>query len=223
MSAAVVEEQDMETLRADARDAVRRVRDKISRLDDDALDLLFREARSHYAWTDRSVSDDDLRALYDIVKFGPTSMNGSPARFIFVRTPEAKTRLLACLDPGNVPKAEAAPVTAIIAYNPEFWKDLAYLHAHNDMSYKFSGDPKKADSAAFRNATLQGAYLMIAARALGFDVGAMSGFSIPKVNEEFLSGTPWKANFLLNIGYADETALFQRLPRFKFDEACSII
>ena len=209
--------------RAEAWAAIRDIRTRIQRLDADSLGLILCEARSHYAWIDRPVTDDDLRQLYEAFKFGPTSANGNHARFLFVRSADAKEKLAACVNPGNVDKVKSAPVTAIIAYDVEFWRHLPRLHPHKDMSPGFAADPKKSEAAAFRNGSLQGAYLMIAARALGFDVGAMSGFSNAKVDEAFLAGTTFKSNFLCNIGYADETALFQRLPRFAFDEICQLI
>ncbi len=209
--------------RAEAWSAIHALRSRIERLDEDSLGLILTEARSHYAWTDREVTDDDIRRLYDVFKLGPTSANGNHARFLFVRTDEAKDKLGACVNEGNVAKLKAAPVTAIIAHDLEFWRHLPKLHPHKDMSATFAADPAKAEAAAFRNGTLQGAYLMIAARALGFDVGAMSGFSNAKVDEAFLKGTTFKSNFLCNIGYADETALFQRLPRFDFDEICELM
>lgn len=213
--------QDAE--RADAQQAVRDMRARLRRLDDDGLDLILREARSHYAWRDEPVSEAEIRTLYDAVKMGPTSMNGCPARFVFVTSKESKERLAPCVNPGNAAKMMSAPVTAIVAHDVEFWRHLVTLHPHDDRSAMFADDPAKAETAAFRNATLQGAYLIIAARGLGYDVGAMSGFSNAKVDAEFFAGTSWRSNFLCNIGYADETALFQRLPRFGFEEACEII
>lgn len=220
MSDSVSEQDDQRT---DAWSAIRDIRSRIQKLDDDSLGLILSEARSHYAWTDRPVSDDDLRRLYEAFKFGPTSANGNHARFLFVRSADAKEKLAACVNPGNVEKVRSAPVTAIIAYDVEFWRHLPRLHPHKDMSPGFAADPQKSETAAFRNGSLQGAYLMIAARALGFDVGAMSGFSNAKVDEAFLKGTTFRSNFLCNIGYADETALFQRLPRFDFDEICELL
>lgn len=217
------EDENLSGERAEAWSAIRVLRSKIERLDDDALDLILTEARSHYAWTDRPVTDDDIKHLYDVFKFGPTSANGGHARFLFVRTEEAKDKLAACVHEGNVAKLKAAPVTAIIAYDVEFWRHLPRLHPHKDMSAMFATDPEKAEIAAFRNGSLQGAYLMIAARALGFDVGAMSGFSNAKVDQAFFEDTTFKSNFLCNIGYADETALFQRLPRFDFEDICQLI
>ena len=214
---------ELEELRAVAQNDVRELRNRIGSLSEDAIDLILKGARSHYAWADRPVSDDDLRALYDIVRMGPTSMNSSPARFVFVRTRSSKDRLAKALKPANVAKMMGAPVTAIIAHDLEFWKKLPKLFPHEDRRGHFSGKPDFAAETAFRNATLQGGYLMIAARALGFDVGAMSGFSNTVVDQEFFSGTSLRSNFLCNIGYADETALFQRLPRFEFDEVCELI
>ena len=213
----------LDAVRARAQQAVRDLRDRVRRLDDDGLDLILREARSHYAWRDEPVTEGDIRALYDAVKMGPTSMNGCPARFVFVTSRESKERLAPCVNAGNVAKMMSAPLTVIVAHDVEFWRTLAKLHPHDDKSAMFANDPAKAETAAFRNATLQGAYLIIAARAMGFDVGAMSGFSNAKVDAEFFAGTSWRSNFLCNIGYADETALFQRLPRFEFEEACEII
>ena len=213
----------MDVQRAQAQQAVRDLRDRVRRLDDDGLDLILREARSHYAWRDEPVSEAEIRALYDAVRMGPTSMNGCPARFVFVTSQESKDRLAPCVNAGNVAKMTSAPLTVIVAHDVEFWRQLAKLHPHDDRSGMFAADPVKAETAAFRNATLQGAYLIIAARAMGFDVGAMSGFSNAKVDAEFFAGTSWRSNFLCNIGYADETALFQRLPRFAFEEACEII
>ena len=209
--------------RTDAQTAVRTLRQRIDRLDDAAIDLILRDARSHYAWQDKAVTEDEVRTLYDIVKNGPTSMNSCPARFHFVMSQAAKDRLAKALKPKNVAKMNGAPVTAIIAYDTAFWKELPKLFPHEDRRGHFSGKPEFAEETAFRNGTLQGCYLMIAARAMGFDVGAMSGFSNEIVDREFFTGTSLKSNFLLNIGYADESALFQRLPRFSFDEVCSFL
>ncbi len=217
------EDGALDAVRAQAQQAVRDLRDRVRRLDDDGLDLILREARSHYAWRGEPVSEEEIRALYDVVKMGPTSMNGCPARFVFVTSQVSKERLAPCVNAGNVAKMMSAPLTVIVAHDVEFWRTLAKLHPHDDKSAMFASNPAKAETAAFRNATLQGAYLIIAARAMGFDVGARSGFSNAKVDAEFFAGTSWRSNFLCNIGYADETALFQRLPRFAFEEACEII
>lgn len=209
--------------RAAAQADVRAVRAARHRLDDASIDLILRNARSHYAWTDRPVSDEMLRDIYDITINGPTSMNTCPARFVFVKTPEGKARLAKSLKAKNIDKMMAAPVTAIIAYDPEFWTNLPFLFPHEDRRPLFEGKPEHCEATAFRNSTLQGAYFMIAARAVGLDVGAMSGFSNEIVDQEFFAGSTWKSNFLCNLGYADESALFAKLPRFSFEEVCSTV
>jgi len=213
----------LEALRNQAQQAVRDVRARKSQLDDASIDLILRDARSHYAWTDKPVSDEMLRTLYDITINGPTSMNTCPARFVFVQSAEAKERLAKSMKPLNVPKMMGAPVTAIIAWDPNYWDRLDFLFPHDDRKPMFAGNADYAHDTAYRNSTLQGAYFMIAARAMGLDVGAMSGFSNAVVDEEFFAQSGWKSNFLCNIGYADETALFQKLPRFEFDDICEVI
>jgi len=215
--------EKMTDIRASAQARVRAVRAACEKLDDAAIDLILRDARSHYAWTDKPVSDALLHEIFKITISGPTSMNTCPARFVFVRSPEAKARLAKSLKAKNVDKMMAAPVTAIIAYDPKFWTQLPFLFPHEDRRPLFEGKPEHCEATAFRNSTLQGAYFMIAARALGLDVGAMSGFSNEIVDAEFFAESGWKSNFLCNIGYADETAIFQKLPRFGFEEVCSII
>ena len=210
-------------LREKAQTAVRDLRARIERLDDASIDLILRDARSHYAWTDRPVADEMLRTLFEITIAGPTSMNTCPARFVFVRTPEAKGRLAKALKAKNVEKMRDAPVTAIIAWDPLYWQKLDFLFPHDDRKPMFAGNAEYADVTAFRNSTLQGAYFMIAARAMGLDVGAMSGFSNAVVDEEFFSENGWRSNFVCNIGYADETALFQKLPRFAFEDVCEML
>ncbi len=212
---------DTDTLRAQAQTIVRDLRARKARLDDDSIDLILRTARSHYAWTDRPVSRELLETLYDITAAGPTSMNTCPARFVFVTSDEGKARLAKALKPKNVEKMQGAPVTAILAHDLEFWTHLPFLFPHEDRRPMFEGKAAHIEATAFRNGTLQGAYFMMAARALGLDVGAMSGFSNDIVDEEFFAGTTLKSNFLINIGYADESALFQKLPRFAFDDVCS--
>lgn len=206
--------------RLQAQEAVRALRKRKPRLDDDAIDLILRDARSHYAWTDRPVSNETLRALFDITIQGATSMNTCPARFVFVTSDAGKDRLAKSLKPKNVEKMRAAPVTAIIAWDPLYWQRLDFLFPHEDRKPLFSGNEGYAHDTAYRNSTLQGAYFMIAARAMGLDVGAMSGFSNAVVDEEFFAVSGWKSNFLCNLGYADETALFPKLPRFQFDDVC---
>jgi 3-hydroxypropanoate dehydrogenase len=210
-------------LRTVAQNAVRSLRERQGQLDDASIDLILRDARSHYAWTDKPVSDEQLRAMYDITINGPTSMNTCPARFVFIRSGEGKERLAKSMKPLNVPKMMGAPVTAIIAWDPLYWQRLDMLFQHDNRKPMFENNSEYAHDTAYRNSTLQGAYFMIAARALGLDVGAMSGFSNAVVDEEFFSENGWKSNFLCNIGYADETALFQKLPRFEFDEICEIM
>ncbi|MEM7302794.1 MAG: malonic semialdehyde reductase [Pseudomonadota bacterium] len=190
-------------------------------LDPLAIELILTRARSHYAWKDLPVTDQQIRRMYDIVKMGSTSMNGCPARFVFVQSKEGKEKLAKSVKPANLPKLMGAPLTVIVAYDTAFWEALPKLFPHEDRRGHFRDKPEYTEETAFRNSTLQGGYLMIAARAIGLDVGAMSGFTNSIVDEAFFAGTTLKSNFLCNIGYADETALFQRLPRLDFDEACS--
>jgi 3-hydroxypropanoate dehydrogenase len=212
---------DPEQLRQAAQADVRNLRAKIDHLGDDAIDLILRQARSHYAWTDKPVPREMLEVIYEITAAGPTSMNTCPARFIFVTSDAGKDRLAKSLKPKNVEKMRGAPVTAILAHDLEFWTQLPFLFPHEDRRPMFEGKAAHIEATAFRNGTLQGAYFMVAARALGLDVGAMSGFDNGVVDEEFFAGTTLRSNFLINLGYADESALFQRLPRFGFDDVCS--
>lgn len=216
-------EEITEAARDEARAHYRDLKSRIPRLDDASIDLILRDARSHYAWKDTPVPESTLEEIYDITISGPTSMNTCPARFVFVRSPEGKKRLAKALKPQNVDKMMGAPVTAIIAHDLDFWTELPFLFPHEDRRPAFEGKAAHIEATAFRNGTLQGAYFMIAARALGLDVGAMSGFSNEIVDEEFFAGTSIRSNFLCNLGYADETALFQKLPRFSFEQACSYI
>jgi 3-hydroxypropanoate dehydrogenase len=207
------------------------------RLSEEGMDLLFREARTHSAWLNQPVSDETLRQLYDLMKWGPTSANCSPARILFLRTPEAKQRLLPALAPGNVEKTMAAPVTAIIAYDVKFYELLPKLFPHADARSWFSDTPELALTTARRNSSLQGAYFIIAARSLGLDCGPMSGFDNAKVDHEFFPADPKdnafqlehfpdshvKSNFLCNLGYGDPAKLFPRSPRLEFDEACKLL
>jgi 3-hydroxypropanoate dehydrogenase len=188
-------------------------------LDDAALDVLFRQARSQNKWQDRPVPDAKLEELYNLLKWGPTSANSSPARFVFVRTSEGKAKLKEALSAGNTAKTMTAPVTVIVAQDMAFYDKLPQLFPHADARSWFAGNDALAEETAFRNATLQGAYLMLAARALGLDAGPMSGFDKAKVDELFLKGTSWKSNFLVNLGYGDPSGLFPRSPRLSFDEA----
>jgi 3-hydroxypropanoate dehydrogenase len=192
-------------------------------IDEAALNTLFREARTANRWTDQAVSDDELRALFDLLKMPPTSANCSPARFLFLRTPEAKERLRPALSAGNLDKTMAAPVTAIVAYDPYFYEHLPRLFPHADARAWFAGNEELAEETAFRNGTLQGAYLIMAARAIGLDCGPMSGFDRIRVDEAFLDDRGWKSNFLVNLGHADPAGQFERSPRFAFDEACVLL
>lgn len=191
-------------------------------LDATALDQLFRQARTFNDWQDRPVEDALLRELYDLMKFAPTSANMSPARLVFVKSAEAKKKLEPALDEGNREKTMKAPVTVIVAHDLEFYEKLPFLFPHADARSWFAGKPDAIQSGAFRNGSLQGAYLIMAARALGLDCGPMSGFSNEKVDEIFFAGTPVKSNFLVNLGYGDASSLFPRSPRLAFDEAARI-
>ncbi|MFM7608352.1 MAG: malonic semialdehyde reductase [Alphaproteobacteria bacterium] len=191
-------------------------------LDDRALDQLFRAARTQNKWQDRPVPDAKLQELYELLKWGPTSANSSPARFVFVRTPEGKAKLKEALSAGNTEKTMTAPVTVIVCYDSYFYDKLGQLFPHADAKPWFTSSPEFAEKTAFRNGSLQGAYLMLAARAIGLDVGAMSGFDNAKVDELFLFGTGWKSNFLVNLGYGDPAGLFPRSPRLSFDEAARL-
>jgi 3-hydroxypropanoate dehydrogenase len=191
-------------------------------LDATALDQLFRAARTQNAWQDRPVPDSKLQELYDLLKYGPTSANSSPARFVFVRTAEGKAKLKQALSEGNIAKTMAAPVTVIVAYDPKFHDHLPKLFPHADARSWYAGNEELAATTAFRNGTLQGAYLILAARALGLDSGAMSGFDNAKVDELFFADNGWKSNFLVNLGYGDPSGLFERSPRLSFDEAARL-
>ncbi len=214
---------ELELARAQAQTAVRELRQRKPVLDKDSIDVILNDARSHYAWTDKPVSKALLHELYEIVSNGATSMNCCPARFIFVTSVEGKQKLARSLKEKNIDKMMAAPVTAIIAHDLDFWQHLPYLFPHEDRRPLFEGKTDYIQKTAFLNGTLQGAYFMIAARALGLDVGAMSGFSNEIVDQDFFTGTSLRSTFLCNLGYADESALFQKLPRFAFDHVCSFV
>ena len=192
-------------------------------LNQTAFEQLFTDARTYNAWSDRTVLDEQLKNLYDYVKYGPTSANCCPARFIFVRSDEANEKLKPALDGSNVEKTMSAPATVIIAMDNEFYEELPKLFPHADAKSWFDSDEEKAKDAAFRNSTLQGGYLIMAARALGLDCGPMSGFDKDKVKDAFFPDKNWTANFLCNLGYGTEENLFPRSPRLKFDEACEIV
>jgi 3-hydroxypropanoate dehydrogenase len=193
-------------------------------VDQQCLDTLFLKARTQNGWRDTPVTDDDLRRIYEIVKQGATSANTSPARFVFLRTPAAKARLLPLLAPGNVDKTRAAPVTVIIGYDTRFFELMpTRLFAHRpEMADGYARNAQLAEVTAFRNGTLQGAYFMLAARAIGLDVGGMSGFDNAKVDAEFFPDGRVKSNFLCNVGHGDPAKVLPKLPRLDFEEACSL-
>ncbi len=187
----------------------------------EALDQLFRSARTHNGFSG-PVSDEDLRRIFDLMKWGPTSANSCPARFVFVRSQDAKEKLRPCLQPGNVAKTMAAPVTALVGYDLAFYEHLPRLFPHTDARSWFVGNEALTRHAAFLNAALQGAYLIIAARALGFDCGPMSGFDSAMADAAFFAGTEIKSFMLVNLGQGDPAKLYPRGPRFAFEEACRI-
>jgi 3-hydroxypropanoate dehydrogenase len=184
---------------------------------------IFDNARTHNGFSARAVPEATLRQLYDLMKWGPTSANCSPARILFVSTPAAKERLLGCMAAGNVEKTRQAPVTAIIGMDLEFFEKLPQLFPHADAKPWFAGKPEFIATTAMRNSSLQGAYFIIAARALGLDCGPMSGFDNAKVDAEFFAGTSVKSNFICNLGHGDPSKLFGRSPRLSFEEACTLI
>jgi 3-hydroxypropanoate dehydrogenase len=192
-------------------------------LDDAALDLLFRDARSYNRWSAETVEDKTLHELYELLKFGPTAMNSTPARFIFVKSDNAKARLVGCLMSGNVVKVEQAPVTVIIGMDEKFPEKLTALFPHMPGAAAKFTDADLLHTTMMRNASLQGAYLIVAARALGLDCGPMSGFDNAKVDAAFFGGTSTKANFLCALGTGTTELLFPRLPRLGFEEACKIV
>lgn len=190
---------------------------------DAALDQIFRKARTHSAWLPKAVPVDLLRKAYDLARMGPTSANSLPGRFVFLTTAEAKNRLRTALAPGNVEKTMAAPVTVIIAWEVEFHQQLPRLFPQRDMRSYFVGNKALIDETAFRNSSLQAGYFMLAARALGLDCGPMSGFDADKVNAEFFPDGKWKVNLLCNLGYGDQSQLFERNPRLEFEEAAVVL
>ncbi len=195
----------------------------MSEINDESLDLIFREARTHSAWRDQPVDDALLRRAYDLAKFGPTSANMCPMRIEFVKSKEAKEKLKPALDAGNVAKTMAAPVTAIIAMEVRFYEQLPKLFPHADARAWFKDLPENVlETMALRNSSLQGAYFMLAARSLGLDCGPMSGFNNAKVDAAFFAGTTVKSNFLCNLGHGDKSKLYPRSPRLTFEEACRI-
>jgi 3-hydroxypropanoate dehydrogenase len=194
--------------------------DVSERLDDLALDRLFRTARTRNAWTDRPVTEQQVRELYDLLKFGPTSSNCCPARFVWIRSADGKQKLAALASPGNAPKILAAPVTVIVGYDLDFAEQMPKLFpARGKQMQEYFSDPLVAKTTAFRNSSLQGAYLIIAARALGLDCGPMSGFNNDAVDSEFFANSHIKSNFICSIGYGSDQNLFPRNPRLTFEES----
>jgi 3-hydroxypropanoate dehydrogenase len=188
-----------------------------------STEQLFTQARTQNGYRPTVVSDDQLRALYDLLKWGPTSANCSPARFVFVRSAQAKEKLLACAAPGNVAKIKQAPVTAVIGMDMAFYEKLPQLFPHADARSWFAGNDAKIAETAFRNSSLQGGYFILAARAIGLDCGPMSGFDATKLDAAFWSGTTVKTNFICTLGEGDPSKLFARSPRLGFEEACSLV
>lgn len=191
-------------------------------LDTSGRNVLFNDGRTYFAFQNKPVPEVLLREAWDLARMAPTSTNSQPGRIVFVRSPEAKAKLRPALAPGNVDKTMAAPVTAIIAHDLEFYDKLPRLFPHTDARAWFVGNEAMITSTAFRNGSLQGAYFLLALRAVGLDSGAMSGFDNAKVDDAFFAGTAWRSNFLINIGYGDAAKLFPRGPRLEFDEACRI-
>jgi 3-hydroxypropanoate dehydrogenase len=193
-------------------------------VNDEAWNLIFREARTHNVWLDQPVDDALLRQVYDLAKLGPTSANMSPMRVVFVKSKAAKEKLKPTLDAGNVNKTMRAPVTAIIGMDVQFYEKLPKLFPHADAKAWFKDlPPSVLEYAALRNSSLQGAYFMLAARSLGLDCGPMSGFNNAKVDEAFFAGTTIKSNYLCNLGHGDASKLFPRSPRLSFEEACQVV
>lgn len=193
-------------------------------LSEAGLDVLFRHARSHNGFLDRPVAPQQLQALYELARMGPTSANCSPQRILFLTSPEAKAQLAPALNPGNQAKTASAPVTCVLAYDTRFFEHAQQLFPHNPRLYDgFAHEARHAEVTAFRNATLQAGYFLMAARALGLDCGPMSGFDEQRVNEAFFPDKRWRVNFLCNLGYGDTSRLFGRLPRLAFEEACRVL
>jgi nitroreductase len=193
-------------------------------ISEESIKQLFTEARTYPGWLPEPVADETLHAIYDLMKWGPTSANLTPARILFVKTDEAKEKLLPCLMPLNVEKVKAAPVTAIIAQDAEYYEQIPKLFPQGvGFLANFRSNQAFREITGIRNSSLQGAYFIIAARALGLDCGPMSGFDNNKVDEVFFAGTTWKSNFVCNIGHGDSKSVFPRLPRLSFEEACRIV
>ena len=192
-------------------------------VDDLGLDIIFRAARSHNGWLPKDVDEALLRRVIALAKLGPTSANSQPARFVFVRSAEAKAQLAVAVSPGNAPKVLSAPITAIVAYDELFYAHLPRLFPHKDVRSQYADDHALSEATAFRNSTLQGAYFIIAARALGLDCGPLSGFDHEAVDRAFLAGTTYRSNFLCSVGLGNTDLLFERLPRLEFEDSCSFV
>ena len=192
-------------------------------LDEAARQLLFTEARTPGQWRDEPVAEEALQEMYALLRLGPTSANCSPARFLFLRSPEAKQRLRPALSAGNLDKAMAAPVVAVVAHDPRFYDQLPKLFPHADARAWFAGNAALADETALRNGTLQGDYLVMAARAVGLDAAPMSGFDTARVDAIFFVASGWRSNFLVNLGHGDLASLGPRSPRLTFGEACLVL
>lgn len=192
-------------------------------LNDAALGQLFSQAHSHSNWQDKPIPDEVIQQLYELTKLGPTSANCCPARFVFITSEAAKAKLKPCLSSGNVVQTMSAPCTVIVAYDAQFYDQLPTLFPYADAKSWFTSSPEAAYETAMRNSSLQGAYLLIAARALGLDTGAMSGFNPDRLNETFFADSSWKVNFLINIGVGAPDKVHQRLPRLNFDDACKVL
>lgn len=192
-------------------------------LEKTALDLLFNDARTYSHWQNKPIAESTLEQLYDLARMPPTSANSNPARFVFVQSPEAKQRLKPALAIGNIDKTMSAPVTVIVAQDMAFYEHLPQLFPQADARSWFAGNTNAIQTTASRNSSLQGAYFILAARALGLDCGPMSGFDNAKVDAEFFADKPWKSNFLINLGYGDAQQLHPRNPRLDFEVACQIL
>ena len=206
-----------------AQETFSKIKEDADLLNDKQLDLLFGQARSMNGWKDQDVSNEILYSLYELTKMGPTSTNSCPARFVFIKSDEMKEKIKPALLPNNVDKCMTAPVITIIGYDLDFSDHMGKLFPHMDVAPMYKGNSDMNFATAFRNSSLQGAYLMVVARALGLDCGPMSGFNNELVDEQFFSGTNIKSNFLCCLGYGDPSKIFFRLPRFNFDEVCKII
>ena len=207
-----------------AQETFRRLKEEVSRADPATLRLILTDARTQNVWQQRNVADDLLKEIYQIMKMGPTSANCCPARIVFLKSQASRERLRPALKPNNIDKTMSAPVTAIIAHDTAFWKHAETMFPQNPgAQLTFKDNPTGSGIAAFRNGSLQGAYFLIAARAVGLDCGPMSGFDNSLVDDEFFPGTTLKSNFLCNLGYGDPSKTFKRLPRFNFDEVCEIL